>query len=255
MQLAIPSAPRKASLTQIPGALGRVAVALGLALALVFGLGALGSLGARALAKEKDFFTAAVEVPGTLADVTLPPLEARRGGLAKIRVLYQVNGRSFTASGVAMDALEAEGLGAGATVRLLVDPQRPSAPRERNQAWSGEPFVWLGQGGLGLGAVLGLLLVARELFRAFRRELEPLRTGALVWLTPDVELPRTKGELRFPAHYFRDDVKHAVTARGRPGRAPVKNGGKILAAVVPSEPTWARVIDEDLARTLGWFRG
>jgi hypothetical protein len=34
----------------------------------------------------------------------------------------------------------------------------------------------------------------------------------------------------------------------------VRNGSKVLAAVVPREPDWARVIDEDLARTLGWIR-
>ena len=28
---------------------------------------------------------------------------------------------------------------------------------------------------------------------------------------------------------------------------------KLLAAVVPSRPTWVRVIDEDLAHQLGWF--
>lgn len=254
MQLAIPSAPRKASLAQVPGALVRVAVVAGLAALLVAALGFLGGLAARHLAKEKDFLTAAVEIPGTIAEVSLPPLDERHGGVAKLRVLYELDGKSRTASGVAMDALAAEGLGPGAKVTLLVDPSKPSAPRERRDAWRGESTLWLGQGGLGLGAILGVLLVVRELRRAVRRELAPLRTGALVWLTPDVELPQTKGELRFPAHYFRDDVKQQVTARGRPGRAPVKNGGKILAAVVPSEPTWARIIDEDLARTLGWFR-
>lgn len=253
MKLAIPSAPRRASLHQIPGALVRVGAVALLALCLVAALGALGSLGARSLAKERDFLAAAIDVPGTVADVSLPPMDERRGGVAKLRVLYVVDGKERTASGVEMDALEAEGWGAGTKVTLLVDPAKPSAPREVHQAWRGEPWVWLGQAGLGLGAVLGLLMVARELRRAIRRELDPLRTGALVWLTPDVELPKTRGELRFPAHYFRDDVKHPVTARGRPGRAPVRNGEKILAAVVPAEPAWARIIDEDLARTLGWY--
>lgn len=253
MKLAIPSAPRRVFLHQIPGALGRVALVAVLSLVLVAALAVLGSRGARALAKEKDFLSAAVEVSGTVADVSLPPVDQRQGRAARLRVLYVVDGRQHTASGVEMDALEAEGLGPGARVTLLVDPAKPSMPRELRQAWRGERWVWLGEAGLGLGAVLGVLLVARELRRALRRELEPLRRGALVWLTPDVELPKTKGELCFPAHYFRDDVKHRVTARGRPGRAPVKNGEKILAAVVPSEPSWARIIDEDLARTLGWF--
>jgi hypothetical protein len=35
----------------------------------------------------------------------------------------------------------------------------------------------------------------------------------------------------------------------------VRNGEKVLAAVVPTEPTWARVVDEELAKTLGWYRG
>ncbi|MFP2908384.1 DUF3592 domain-containing protein, partial [Pyxidicoccus sp. 3LFB2] len=50
------------------------------------------------------------------------------------------------------------------------------------------------------------------------------------------------------------DVKHAVRARVRPGRAPVRNGEKVLAAVVPRQPGWARVIDQDLAKELGWVR-
>ena len=61
-------------------------------------------------------------------------------------------------------------------------------------------------------------------------------------------------ELRFAGHYFRDDQRFEVTARGRPGRRPVRNGEKVLAAVLPSQPTWARVVDEELATALGWYR-
>jgi hypothetical protein len=90
--------------------------------------------------------------------------------------------------------------------------------------------------------------------RLWRAEVEPLRLGALVWLTPQGPLPETRGEVVFPAHYFRQDVKHGVRARVRPGRAPVRNGDKVLAAVVPRQPGWARVIDQDLAKELGWVR-
>jgi hypothetical protein len=33
----------------------------------------------------------------------------------------------------------------------------------------------------------------------------------------------------------------------------VRNGEKVLAAVVPRRPTWVRIIDADLAKTLGWI--
>jgi hypothetical protein len=82
----------------------------------------------------------------------------------------------------------------------------------------------------------------------------PLRTGAIVWLTPKGPLPDARGgEVVFPASYYRDDVLFEVTARGAAG-SWVKNGEKVLAALVPGEATWVRVIDEALARRLGWFR-
>ena len=58
----------------------------------------------------------------------------------------------------------------------------------------------------------------------------------------------------FPANYWKQDRKHTVHARLRPGRAPVRNGEKVLAAVLSSLPDQARVIDEELARVLGWVR-
>jgi hypothetical protein len=172
---------------------------------------------------------------------------------AKLTVLYPWEGRSLTASGVEADADEVEGLGKGAAVLLLVDPQDPSHPREASRARGRAGFKLLGWGGVALGLLVGALALAREARRAVRRELEPLRKGMLVWLTPGEELPRTREELVFNASYWRDDVEQKVRARARPGRAPVRNGDKLLAAVLPSEPSWVRVVDEDLAKALGWF--
>ncbi|HEX8439547.1 MAG TPA: DUF3592 domain-containing protein, partial [Archangium sp.] len=90
--------------------------------------------------------------------------------------------------------------------------------------------------------------------RTLRVELEPLRTGALVWLTPEGPLPESRREVLFPASYWKQDRKHAVRARLRPGRAPVRNGDKVLAAVSSALPDQARVIDEELARALRWVR-
>lgn len=56
------------------------------------------------------------------------------------------------------------------------------------------------------------------------------------------------------AHSFRDDVKQSVTANADGRRLAVKNGDKLLAAVAPREPTWVRVVDEEVARSLGWYR-
>ena len=254
MQLAIPSPPRQVRLAQVPGALARLAVVAGVALAATLAAGGASLLAGGWLSRESDFFARAVEVDARLYEVKLPPFEAREREPARASVLYLWEGRERSVSGVLMEATVAEGLGPGASLKILVDPQAPERPREA--AWARAQaglrrFLPLG---LGLGALLGVLLVARELRRALRRELQPLRTGMLVWLTPDEELPRTKGELVFPGHYYREDVKHAVKARARPGRAPVQNGGKLLAAVVPAEPDWVRVIDEDLAKDLGWYR-
>lgn len=254
MQLGIPSPPRPVSLGQVPGALGRLALSAGVAVALVgLGLG-VGRLAGRALSSEREFFERAVEVPGQVGSISLPPLAQREGGVARISVIYAVEGRDRSASGVELDAVAAEELARGNTVTLLVDPASPEHPREARYARARSGIVAFGQAGLGLGLLFGLAGLAWELRRAVRRELEPLRRGMLVWLTPDGELPATRGELVFPASYYRDDVKYAVQARARPGRAPVRNGEKLLAAVVPSQPTWVRVIDEDLAKTLGWYR-
>ena len=158
------------------------------------------------------------------------------------------------ASGVVTSAEYAEGLGRGGEVTLLVDPGDPDAPREARYAREQAKVLDLVPVALGLGGLLAAAAVALEVRRTVRADLTPLRSGLLVWLTPDHELPDTRAEVVFPASYYRQDVRYEVKARVRPGRAPVRNGGKVLAAVVPSRPTWVRVIDEDLARALGWVQ-
>lgn len=254
MQLAIPSAPRPVRLSQVPGALRRVAIVSSVAAVATLVAGAFAARANAGLAAERAFLEVAQEVTGQVGEVTLPPLERRLETPAKLRVVYRFDGRELAASGLELDAVEAEKLFQGAKVALLVDPARPSKPQAAEWIRGRVGWVWLGTLAVGLLVLVGAGLVTWELRRALRRELAPLRLGALVWLTPDGELPETRDELRFPAHYFRDDVKHAVTATGRPGRRPVRNGEKVLAAVVPSESTWVRVIDEDLAKTLGWYR-
>ncbi len=196
----------------------------------------------------------AVEVSGQITRVALPALEDREGTAARLSVLYAwPEGFSRSAAGVATSGLFAEGLGAGASVPLLVDPRDPEHPREAGYVRDREGLHRFVPLGLGLGMLLALGLFGFEFKRAVRRELDPLRSGILVWLTPDEPLPQTKSEGSFAASCYRQDVKVSVRARARPGRAPVRNGEKVLAVVVPSQPTWARVIDEDLAHALGWF--
>ena len=254
MQLAIPSAPRAVKLSQIPGALRRVTW-VGLAALVLTAL--VWFLAARAhssLSAERDFLGRAQEVKGQVTEVVLPDLEHRLERPARLRVIYKLAGRDYAASGVQADSLDAEQLLTGARVTLLVDPASPSSAQEAKWLRSRVGWWWLGSLIIGVGVLLGAGLVAWELRRAIRREVNPLRWGALVWLTPDEPLPDTREDLSFAAHYFRDDQKLAVTATGRPGRRPVRNGEKVLAAVVPSEPTWVRVVDEELATVLGWYR-
>lgn len=254
MQLAIPPAPRKVSLRQVPGAVLRLSLLLG-STALLAGLlfGAGGLVGTWA-SSEREFLAAAVPVTAQVVSVELPPAERHEREPAKLAVIYTLDGVQHGASEVEADAVGAEVLAKGNAVMLLVDPAHPTHPRE--SAWvarhSGRSTWALG--GLWLGLVLGLGFLAFEVRRALRRELLPLRRGMLVWLTPDAELSTSREEQTFPASYWKDDVQYRVRARARPGRAPVRNGPKVLAAVIPSEPQWVRVIDEDLAQTLGWFR-
>lgn len=254
MQLAIPHAPRPVKLGQVPGALRRLSVAAGLGagicLLLVFSAGRAGGWAS----EERAFLLRAEEVAATVARVRLPPLDERERSDAALDVLYVQGGLSRSASGVAAQALYAEGLGPGAQVRLLVDPDAPERPREIRWVKARAGLVWLVPAAAGLGVLFAAAAVGWELRRAWRRELEPLRVGALVWLTPDEPLGSERREISFGASYLRGDVRHTVRVRGRPGRAPVRNGPKVLGAVLPREPGWARMVDEDLARTLGWVR-
>lgn len=254
MQFAIPHAPRRVRFFQVPGAMGRLILTaiLGLLLMAVVATGA--AFAGRFFMKERGFFTRAKQVDGYVASRKLPPPDKRMDGEATLEVLYSVDEIQYTASGVRTAAEYAEGLGRGAQVKLLVDPSQPDKPREVEFARAQSGAVNLLPWGLGLGALGAVFLFLRELRRTIRAELEPLRRGDLVWLTPDGPLPETRSETVFLASYYRKDVKHAVRARARPGRAPVRNGEKVLAAVIPREPEWVRVIDEDLARTLGWIR-
>ncbi|MFT3842903.1 MAG: DUF3592 domain-containing protein [Myxococcaceae bacterium] len=253
MQLAIPNAPRKVRLSQVPGAFARLSVAGLLGLGVAAGLWLVAMNAGKWLSSERDFLDNAVEVEGQLQSAQLPPFNQREGGVALLTVIYLFDGRDLSASRVKTNAEYAEGLGMGAKLKLLVDPRKPEQPREAGYERDQAGLRRFAPFGLGLGLLLAALLLAFEARRALRSELNPLRHGMLVWLTPEGELPDTKKETVFKAHYYRQDVKHDVQARARPGRAPVRNGEKVLAAVVPTRPTWVRVIDEDLAKTLGWY--
>jgi hypothetical protein len=253
VQLAIPKAPRKVLLRQVPGAFRRLVLAVVTALAVAALLSLIGLRAQGWVSGEQGFYRRAVEVPAKVMSVQLPAFQERLEKPAHLTVLYTFDDKDRSVSGVSVSAEVAEGLGLGADVTLLVDPKAPEAPRELREATQARGWSLLAPFGIGLGLLFGVLLIALELKRAVRSELAPLRVGMLVWLTCDDGLPGTRAETTFKAHYFQADVKHEVRARARPGRAPVKNGEKVLAAVVPSKPTWVRVIDEDLARTLGWY--
>jgi hypothetical protein len=253
LRFAIPHAPRAVKLRQVPGALRRLGVValLGMTLAAAAALG--GRWVSRFVSRERGFLARAVEVTGQVNRIHLPPPSEREGRMATVDVLYVFDERHVTVSGVAARAEQAEGWGPGAEVTLLVDPADPERPREAGAARLAAQRLDLWPYGLGAGVVVGALLFALELRRTYRADVEPLRKGALVWLTPAQPLPDTLRETTFRASYYRDDVKLDVRARGRPGRAPVRNGEKVLAAVVPKKPTWVRIIDADLAKTLGWI--
>lgn len=254
MQFAIPHAPRAVKLSQVPGALKRLALFLLLALLLAAGFAAGASALSASFGEDVARLRRSEKITGRFRDAKLPPVDKREDAIAKMSVLYVFAKQRYSGNGIEISALDAEGLGEGAPVELYVDPADPDHPWEvrllERRAARADLLPW----GLGVGLVLGIGLFGFQLVRTLRRELEPLRKGALVWLTPDGKLPDTKSEIVFAAHYFREDKKFEVKARARPGRAPVRNGEKILAAVVPKRPSWVRVVDEDLARTLGWIR-
>ncbi|RKH12911.1 DUF3592 domain-containing protein [Corallococcus sp. CA047B] len=255
MQFAIPHAPRRVRLAQVPGAVARlvrgVLVALGVMAVLGLGIGWVG----RFFVEEQRFAARAEEVAALVARSHVPPASDREDAEGTLDVLYTFADVEHSVSGVRTRADFAAGMGHGSQVMLLVDPEHPGMPREAAHARArASRMGWL-PWGMALGALVAAAGFGWEVRRLWRKEVVPLRLGALVWLTPDDgSLPEGKGEAEFPAHYFRQDVKQPVRARCRPQRAPVRNGGKVLAAVVPSEPGWCRVIDEELARQLGWVR-
>ena len=251
LRLAIPKVPRAVTYTQIPGAVRRLAIIIAVAVVACAALGFLSLRAGRWFSKERDFFSAAEEVTARVSEIRLPK-DANAD--ATITVLYSFAGLERSVTSVPMLVDDARETGPGMKVKVLVDPKVPDRARELRHAEAKSGFTRFLPFGLGIGVIIAVLLVARELRRAFRRELDPLKKGMLVWLTPDEDLPRTKGELQFKAHYFQDDKKYEVKARARPGRAPVRNGEKLLAAVVPSQPTWVRVVDEDIAKILGWYQ-
>lgn len=253
MQLAIPKAPRKVRFVQVPGAVGRLGLAVVLGALGVLALAAGARWVSNQVSAERSFLGRAAEISGTVYEVRMPPVAKREEEDAYLTVLYAFGEKQYSATGIPARALDAEKLGHGAKVALLVDPKDPDHPREQSYAEDRARAVDLLPYGATAGAILALVGIAFELVRTYRAEVEPLRKGALVWLTPKGELPKTKREAVFKASYYRDDVKYEVRARARPGRAPVRNGEKILAALVPKKPSWVRVIDEDLARDLKWF--
>jgi len=253
-RLGIPKPPREVRFAQVPGAVRRLCIVAGVAFVACGGILTLSLWAGRWLSTEREFLEGAQDVEARVSEIRLPKGPDRERGDATVTVLYEWNGAARSVTGVSMITSDAESIGPGARVTLLVNPKAPERPREKRAALLRAGFTRFLPGGVMLGLLTAVLLIARELRRAFRRELDPLRKGMLVWLTPDEDLPRTRGELQFRAHYFQDDVKHEVKARARPGRAPVRNAEKLLAAVVPTQPTWVRVIDDDLARELGWYQ-
>lgn len=250
MQLAIPHAPRPASLSQVPGALRRVVLVAVACVASVLLVAVLARVALRWVTEEARFMAGADAVTGTVVRVERPKDERPAW---PVGVIYSAGAGQQSAT-IEVDVAIAERLGKGAPIELLVRPELPSQPRERNTVEGRASRSSLLLPVLGVVVVAAVLVLVRELRRALRREVEPLRTGLLVWLTPDGPLPDERGPFAFPAHYFRDDVKHAVVARADGRRRPVKNGEKLLAAVAPREPTWVRVVDEEVAQRLGWYR-
>lgn len=246
MRLRLPPPPRKVRLRQIPGALPRIGavIALGLTGMALCAAGERAAL--RRAREEQQGFARRIAVEGQIARV-------RRDGHSEVvaaDVLYQVEGRQFSAAGLEVES-GGRALGPGAALPLRVDPRRPDSPLEAQVARREEGRVFSsawGWAALGLCALLGSAGWAAASARAERRA---LREGLLVWATPDPEHPEIHfGRMR--AHYFRQDVRQRLWARARAGRAPIRNGDKVLAAAVPGRPRLAWIVDEALARSLGW---
>ncbi|MBM4776207.1 MAG: DUF3592 domain-containing protein [Archangiaceae bacterium] len=250
MQLAIPHAPRPVSLRQVPGAVRRVSIVAGACVAGVLIVGLIAQVSVRWVTEEARYIAGADVISGSVVRVDRSKNDRSTW---PVSVIYAF-GSSQQSATVEVEAARAEQLGKGAPIELLVRPDAPGIAREKAtiEAQAGRGSFVLPV--LGIAIVAALLVLVRELQRAMRREVEPLRTGLLVWLTPDSPLPEIAGPFSFAAHYFRDDVKKPVVARADGRRRPVKNGEKLLAAVAPREPTWVRVVDEEVATSLGWYR-
>lgn len=252
MQLQIPHAPRPVRLAQIPGARRRLAWIAAVGFVGMVAFGFLGQVVSAWVVAEQRFLARAQRVEATVASVTLPPQERRHADHAQVSALYELAGRRESAAGIRMDGYDAERIGPGAPLTLLVDPAEPTRPRELRQALRDARKTSLLPFGFFLGLIAAVTALFLEARRTVRSELEPIRHGALVWLTPDAPLPERGRAVVISASYLRDDVRQKVRARFTPGRAPVRNADKVLAAIVPSRPTWARVVDEELAARLGW---
>ncbi len=249
MQLAIPQAPRRVRLSQIPGGLARVGLVAAAMLALVAGAGFAAARWARAVGREEGFLARAQEVDAQVRDLQMPRGEGEE--LARVDVLYELGGLQRVGTGLPLFVQDAQEIRWGSPLRILVDPANPDAPRELRLARSKAPGLRAQR--IALWTLVGIFAAAAcaVVVLAFRREVLPFRKGALVWLTPDKLLPWGGA---FKASYLREDVRHAVRASVRAGKAPVLNGEKVLAAVAPGRGRRAKVIDEEMARAFGWWK-
>ncbi len=155
MRLAIPNPPRKVSLTQVPGAVRRLAmVALGgVALMAAFGFGSRAA--GRYVSAERAFLARADEVPGRVSAVARPD-SSKGQSEARLTVLYAYAGKERVATGVRVSAEASLLLGPGGAVSLLVDPQNPDAPREaRDAREAAGPLGWVWPA-VALGALLAV---------------------------------------------------------------------------------------------------
>ncbi len=237
----------------MPGAVRRVTIVAGLCAAGVLLSGLVARVALRWLTEDARFVANAEAVNGTVVKVERPNKGASESSTLPVAVIYRLGEAQHSATTEVTTSI-AEGLGRGASLELLVDPSEPTHPREKRTAEAKAERWSLVAPVIGVALVAGVLVLIREVRRAMRREVEPLRTGLLVWLTPNEPLPERPRPFSFPAHYYRDDKKHEVIARADGRRRPVRNGDKVLAAVAPREPTWVRVVDEEVAQGLGWYR-
>ena len=172
------------------------------------GVGTAAAFAGRFFMKERGFFSRAKEIQGVVASSKLPPPDKRVDAEATLEVLYSVDERAIhRRTACALPRSTPRGSGVARSVTLLVDPNQPDRPREAQFARAQSGAINLLPWGLGVGALGAVFLFLRELRRTIRAELEPLRRGDLVWLTPDGPLPETRSEIVFPASYYRKDVK------------------------------------------------